>query len=158
MREVTRTVLPHVVLRTEVSHEVAVRHLGPAGWERTVDWSVLTAGLVGGHHPADSPHPAAQLLVRTGHLTVLTLGLVLGQPGPHQLHLAALLAVLAGDGHLVQQPLREVQPGAGLECPATLRTGANLGATGTADDMTLGNSIVVSESVWFLRGLTLSHW
>ena len=96
----------------------------------------------------------------TLHLPVLALGLVLSQPGPHQLHLAALLAVLAGHRHRVQQPLREVQAGPGLESAATLRTGADLGTTGAADDVALGNTVVKCQSV--SRGvtlcLTLSHW
>ena len=141
------TVLSEVVLGPEVSQEVAVRDLSPAGWERTVDWSVLAAGLVGGHRPAGPPDSAAQLVVRTGHLAVLALGLVLAQPGPHQLHLTALLAVLAGDGDLVQQPLSKVQPGSGLESPPTLRTGVDLGTAGTADNMTLENSIISTQSI-----------
>ena len=135
MREVP--VPPDVVLRAEVSHEVAVRDPGPAGRERTGDWPVPTASLVVRHPPAGQSHSAAQVLLRTGHLTVLTLSLVLAQLGSYHLHLAALLAVLTGDGHLVQQPLGEVQPRPGLESAATLRTGSDLGPTGAADDMTL---------------------
>ena len=139
-----------------MSHQLAVRDLGPAGSQGAADRSVAAAGSVGGHPPAQQPGPAALGLVGTGHLPVVTLSLVLAQPGSGQLHLAALLAVLASHGDLVQQSLGKVQPSSGLQSAPALRTLGHLGPAGTADDVTLQAVLArASRTLWLTYPVTL---
>ena len=129
--------LPHIVLTTQVTHHQSVRDQDLAGAHRAPDWSRAAPGLV---VLQSSPgHYSTTALVRTAHLAVLALGLVLLQPPADQLHCAALGAVPARGWNLLQQSLREVEPCPVPEPSPALRTGAEFGSAGAADDVTLQN-------------------